>query len=187
MRYHRPAQFTTPLDVLSVPSGLHHAGVFLASASGKNKDVLAALDACIAEEAPVVAAVTLRAESPLSKAASSYARAYVFADNVPTGKDGFLATNSLVATCVLVARAYGFEVTLPKAWRKPIHGTIFCDRHMVQILYGGWGAPVATDLESKLNESALAAAQLADYRNFGHGRHLWLAKRASETVIMAWQ
>jgi hypothetical protein len=56
---------------------------------------------------------------------------------------------------------------------------------MVQVLHGGWGAPVATDLESKLNESALAAAQLADFRNFGHGRHLWLAKRASETVVVA--
>lgn len=56
---------------------------------------------------------------------------------------------------------------------------------MVQILYSGWAAPVATDLESKLNESALAAALLSDYRNFGHGRHLWLAKRAAETVVVA--
>jgi DNA-binding MurR/RpiR family transcriptional regulator len=185
MRYRRTAQFTTPFDVLSVPFGLHHAGVFLASASGKNKDVLAALKACIVEEAPAVAVVTLRAENPLREAASSYARARVFATDVPTGKDGYLATNSLAATCVLVTRAYDFEVTLPKAWCKPAHGTIFHDRHMVQILHGGWSAPVATDLESKLNESALAAAQFADYRNFGHGRHLWLAKRASETVVVA--
>jgi hypothetical protein len=184
-RHRRPAQFTTPLDVLSVPAGLHRAGVFLASASGKNKDVLAALEACIAEEAPAVAVLTLRAESPLSEAAALYARARVFAASAPTGKDGYLATNSLVATCTLIARAYGFEVALPKARRKAVDGSIFEDRHMVQVLHGGWGAPVATDLESKLNESALAAAQLADFRNFGHGRHLWLAKRASETVVVA--
>jgi hypothetical protein len=184
-RHRRPAQFTTPLDVLSVPAGLHRAGVFLASASGKNKDVLAALEACIAEEAPAVAVVTLRAESPLSEAASSYARARVFAADAPTGKDGYLATNSLVATCALVACAYGFEISRPKARRKAVDGSIFEDRHMVQVLHGGWGSPVATDLESKLNESALAAAQLADYRNFGHGRHLWLAKRAAETVVVA--
>jgi HAD superfamily hydrolase (TIGR01484 family) len=184
-RHRRPAQFTTPLDVLSLPAGLHRAGVFLASASGKNKDVLAALEACIAEEVPAVAVVTLRAENPLSEAATSYPRACVFAANAPTGKDGYLATNSLVATCALVARAYGFGISLSKAPRKTVDGAIFEDRHMVQVLHGGWGSPVATDLESKLNESALAAAQLSDYRNFGHGRHLWLSKRAAETVVVA--
>ncbi len=184
-RHQRPAHFTTPLDVLSIPAGLHRAGVFLASASGKNKDVLAALDACIADEAPAVAAITLRAENPLKAAASSFARAHVFAADAPTGKDGFLATNSLVATCTLATRAYGFDVARPKARRKPVEGSVFGNRHMVQVLHGGWGSPVATDLESKLNESALAAAQVADYRNFGHGRHLWLAKRAAETVVVA--
>lgn len=184
-RYRRPAQFTTPLDVLSVPAGLHRAGVLLASASGRNKDMLAALEACVAEEAPAVAVITLRAESPLRDAAALYTRSRVFAANVPTGKDGYLATNSLVATCTLIACAYGFDVSLPKVQRNAVDGSIFEGRHMVQVLYGGWGAPVATDLESKLNESALAAAQLADYRNFGHGRHLWLAKRAAETVVVA--
>lgn len=185
-RHQRPALHTTPLDVLSVPAGLHRAGVFLASASGKNKDVLAALEACIAEEAPAVAAVTLRAQSPLREAAASYGRSRVFAADVPTGKDGYLATNSLVATCVLIARAYGFEVALPKTRSKAVvDAGVFADRHMVQVLHGGWGASVATDLESKLNESALAAAQFADYRNFGHGRHLWLSKRAAETVVVA--
>jgi D-arabinose 5-phosphate isomerase GutQ len=184
-RHRRPAHFTTPLDVLSIPAGLHHAGVFLASASGKNKDVLAALDACIEEEVPAVAAITLRSNNPLKDAASTFARARVLAADVPTGKDGFLATNSLVATCALVARAYGFEISPLELPRKSVEGRVFEDRHMVQILHGGWGSPVGTDLESKLNESALAAAQVADYRNFGHGRHLWLAKRAHETVVIA--
>lgn len=183
--HRRPAHFTTPLDVISIPAGLHRAGVFLASASGKNKDALAALGACIADEAPAVAVITLRSANPLKDAASSFARARVFAADAPTGKDGFLATNSLLATCALVTRAYGFEVARPTAQRKPVDGSVFEDRHMVQVLHGGWGSPVATDLESKLNESALAATQLADYRNFGHGRHLWLAKRAAETVVVA--
>lgn len=185
-RHRRPAQFMTPLDVLSLPAGLHRAGVFLASASGKNKDVLSAFDAAIAEEAPAIAAVTLRANNPLSGAAAGFSRARVFAAEAPTGKDGYLATNSLIATCVLTARAYGFEVAPLKARRKDVaDGSIFEGRHMVQVLHGGWGGPVATDLESKVNESALASAQLADYRNFGHGRHLWLAKRAEETVVVA--
>lgn len=184
-RHRCPAYFTTPLDVLSLPAGLHRAGVFLASASGKNKDALAALDVCIAEESPAVAVITLRSANPLKDAASTFARARVFAADAPAGKDGFLATNSLIATCALAARAYGFDVAQPKEARKPVDGSVFEDRHMVQVLHGGWGSPVATDLESKLNESALASAQLADYRNFGHGRHLWLANRAAETVVVA--
>lgn len=185
-RHLRPAQFMTPLDVLSLPAGLHVAGVFLASASGSNKDVLAAFEAAVFEEAPAIAAVTLRAENPLNLAAAKFSRARVFAAEAPTGKDGYLATNSLIATCVLTARAYGFEIAAPKAGRKyVVDGSVFEGRHMVQVLHGGWGGPVATDLESKVNESALASAQLADYRNFGHGRHLWLAKRAAETVVVA--
>lgn len=185
-RHRRPAQFMTPLDVLSLPAGLHRAGVLLASASGKNKDVLAAFEAAIAEEAPAIAAVTLRAVNPLSVAAADFSRTRVFAADAPTGKDGYLATNSLIATCVLIARAYGFEIPVLKAGRKDVvDHSIFEGRHMVQVLHGGWGGPVATDLESKMNESALASAQLADYRNFGHGRHLWLAKRAAETVVVA--
>lgn len=185
MRYRQPAQFTTPLDVLSMPAGLHHAGVFLASASGRNKDVLAALKACIAEETPAVSIITLSAENPLSDATALYARSRVFAADLPTGKDGYLATNSLVATCTLIASAYGFDILCPEIRRNNVDASVFEARHMVQILYGGWAAPVATDLESKLNESALAAALLSDYRNFGHGRHLWLAKRATETVVVA--
>ena len=185
-RHHRPAQHVTPLDVLSLPAGLHRAGVFLASASGKNKDVLAAFKAAIAEEPPAISAVTLRAGSPLSITAANFSRARVFAAEIPSGKDGYLATNSLIATCVLVARAYGFEIPVRATRSKEIFdASIFEGRHMMLVLHGGWSGPVATDLESKLNESALACAQLSDYRNFGHGRHLWLEKRGPETVVIA--
>lgn len=184
-RHQRPAFHTTPLDMLSTPPGLHRAGVFLASASGKNKDVLTALEACISDETPAIGAITLRADSPLVNVASRYPRARVVAADSPWGKDGYLATNTLVATCALLSRAYGFDVGIPELQRHDGAGEVFCDRHMVQILFGGWAAPVATDLESKFNESALASALLADYRNFGHGRHLWLAKRGSETVVVA--
>ena len=185
-RHNRPAQHVTPLDVLSLPAGLHRAGVFLASASGKNKDVLAAFEAAIAEEPPAISAVTLRAGSPLSITASNFTRARVFAAEIPSGKDGYLATNSLIATCVLVARAYGFEIPVRATRCKDIvDASIFEGRHMMLVLHGGWSGPVATDLESKVNESALACAQLSDYRNFGHGRHLWLEKRGPETVVIA--
>jgi hydroxymethylpyrimidine pyrophosphatase-like HAD family hydrolase len=53
------------------------------------------------------------------------------------------------------------------------------------VLHGGWASPAATDLESRINESALAAALVTDYRNFGHGRHLWFANRSADTLVVA--
>ena len=43
----------------------------------------------------------------------------------------------------------------------------------------------AIDLESRFVEAALGALHRADLRNFGHGRHVWLAKRAKETGVLA--
>ncbi|MBB1094231.1 sucrose-6-phosphate hydrolase, partial [Rhodopseudomonas palustris] len=43
----------------------------------------------------------------------------------------------------------------------------------------------AIDLESKFTEAALGNLQLADYRNFAHGRHHWLAKRGETSGVLA--
>ncbi|MGQ0552231.1 MAG: hypothetical protein ACT4PU_03335 [Planctomycetota bacterium] len=180
------ARHATPLDFLLTEPHLGEAAVLLLSASGRNRDVLATLKRCIDHDARTVAAICTRRGSPLAAAAHRFERAAVFEENVPCGKDGFLATNSLLATSVLIARAYGSS--LPE--RAASNDTTlqlpeFEGRSAVVVLYGGWGSPVATDLESKLNESAIASALISDYRNFGHGRHLWLARRASETLIVA--
>ena len=39
--------------------------------------------------------------------------------------------------------------------------------------------------ESRFTEAALGSVQIADYRNFAHGRHHWLAKRSTETGVLA--
>ena len=41
----------------------------------------------------------------------------------------------------------------------------------------------AFDLESKLVEAGLVSVLLADYRNFAHGRHHWLAKNPDSAVV----
>jgi hypothetical protein len=41
------------------------------------------------------------------------------------------------------------------------------------------------DLESKMSEAGLSSVQLADFRNFGHGRHNWIAKKPQETGVLA--
>ena len=59
------------------------------------------------------------------------------------------------------------------------------ERETIVVLYGTSGHPAALDLESKFTEAALGSIQMADYRNFAHGRHHWLAKRGSTTAVLA--
>jgi hypothetical protein len=179
------ARHTTPLELLLSEPNLYDATVLLLSASGKNRDVLAALERCIQHEVRAVATVCTQRGGPLAMKARRIERGYVFEEDAPSGKDGFLATNSLLATCVCIARAYGAEFPERLSAAGPMHVPEVSGRCAVEVLHGGWGSPVATDLESKLNESAIASAQVSDYRNFGHGRHFWLARRASQTIIIA--
>ena len=183
-RHQQFARHATPLEILTNEPGLGASAVLLASASGRNRDVLAALGACLRAEVPALATLTTRRPSPLAETATPYCHARVLEGDLPSGKDGFLATNSLLATLLLLCRAYGYAPALKVGdLGKELKGGH--DKPTVVILHGGWASPVATDLESKLNESALAAALVADYRNFGHGRHLWLAKRSEETLVVA--
>ena len=52
------------------------------------------------------------------------------------------------------------------------------------VLYSGWSEPVAYDLESKMVESGYASVQLCDYRNFTHGRFIFLSNHIEDTVLV---
>ena len=58
-------------------------------------------------------------------------------------------------------------------------------RRYVSVLHTLSLTPAAIDLESRFVEAALGALHTADLRNFGHGRHVWLAKRAEQTSVLA--
>jgi hypothetical protein len=53
------------------------------------------------------------------------------------------------------------------------------------VISGLAGTSAAADIESKFSETALGAVQLADFRNFAHGRHHWLLARAHNTGVLA--
>ena len=52
------------------------------------------------------------------------------------------------------------------------------------VLYGPWGTPAALDFESRFHEAGIAAVQLADLRNFAHGRHFWLKRKGKQTCVI---
>jgi hypothetical protein len=53
------------------------------------------------------------------------------------------------------------------------------------VLHGTVTKPAAMDVESRFTEAARASIQLADYRNFAHGRHHWIAQHAASTAVLA--
>jgi fructoselysine-6-P-deglycase FrlB-like protein len=196
------ASVMTPLEAVSTPQSLRQAGVFLATAGGRNPDVIGAFERLLAREPKVFMVLCARKDSPLSRRATKSAHIEVADFELPSGKDGFLATNSLLASVVLLARGYAtaFDASapLPKSFSdllpdepgrafQEVHGLCksLWERQDLVVLYGPTCKPAAVDLESKLSEAALGTVQLADFRNFAHGRHHWLAKRGRETSVLS--
>lgn len=196
-KFGQVARADTPLGAASYLRTLKPASVIVVSAGGKNPDILGIAKAAVESEPASFLAICATKNSPLARLVNGYARGMCFDMEVPTGKDGFLATNSLVALSIVALRAYGYGTQdLPQSFEPAIttKGTdprnkrsentdpFFIARHLVG-LYGAHSRSAALDLESKLIEAGLVSVQLADYRNFAHGRHHWLAKNQDSAVV----
>ena len=185
-----PAKHGTPLDLLALPS-LSDYSIGLVSARGSNPDILKAFESASLGESRGLVAITFAESSKLANHGKKYPWARVVNFRPPIGKDGFLATNSLLSFMVLIHRAYaaaaGREVTLPSKLPEPQRtGTpLVPSPTTYSILYAGWATAAAMDIESKLVEGGLADVHYADLRNFAHGRHHWLARRGEKTTVVA--
>jgi len=165
-------------------------GVVLISAGGENPDVLGIAREAISSEVAILISVCCRSGATLSKIVSKYGRGTALEYAPPSGSDGFLATNTLVALNTIIARAIGKEAKLPSTWKRSdakrqlavSFGLADLPRELI-VLFGPDTRAAAVDLESKFSEAALATVQAVDIRNFAHGRHNWLAKRAETGVI----
>jgi hydroxymethylpyrimidine pyrophosphatase-like HAD family hydrolase len=195
----------TPLQLVIESTSLASNQVWLFTANGENPDILAAFDAAVARGAASIQIVTSRAESPLVAAAASHPIAQVHIVSVWDPKDGFLATHSLVGTvtALLLAfdRAAEFPVgeELPKAFGDAAQAFLvgphreamrellapFAARSTLFLLEDPRLSSVGTLIETSLWECAICAVQRTDFRNFAHGRHVWLHKRADDTAIIA--
>ena len=197
------ATVATPLEAVEQPLNAAVA-VWLLSAGGGNADILMAAKALIKHEPRQVGVLCGRETSPLA----DLCRRHPFVDLLlyppPAGKDGFLATNSLFGFTALLTRAYTAEFGKDADWQdtvdrlKPLlpDATAALEaweaateplwtRSTTLILHGPSTRIGAIDLESKFTEAALGNLQIADYRNFAHGRHHWLAKRSETSAVLA--
>ncbi|WP_448256095.1 hypothetical protein [Microbacterium aurum] len=192
----------TPLESVTVRH--RDTAVWLLSASGSNVDIVNAARALVAREPRQLAALVGREGSKLDGIAAAHPYIDLLSYPPPTGKDGFLATNTLFGSTALLARAYceiapaqlrgdgglsrvaeAASVTslIAEEWRTA--SAPLWHRDTTVVIHGSTGALGAIDLESKFTEAAVGHLQIADYRNFAHGRHHWLAKRGEQTGLIA--
>jgi hypothetical protein len=83
---------------------------------------------------------------------------------------------------VLIARLYD-EPLLDFPSSITLDNTSLRDR--VLVLYSAAARPAAVDIEARLHELGLRDVQIADYRNFAHGRHVGLHRRIESTTVIA--
>ena len=195
------ARAMTPYELLNSPLHLGELGVMLLTAGGGNPDILGCFESCVSGSPKHLTVVCTRLDTALAKGVG-WVSFHEF--GLPTVKDGFLATNSLLATCVLLARAYrhqqGGQTPLPSRLEELAHPgrdasafraalseccRPFWERSTLVVLHGQVGQAGAIDLESKFTEAALGQVQPADYRNFAHGRHHWLAKHGDTSGVIS--
>lgn len=200
----RIAKAVTPFELVSSTSGVKDVSVLMLSAGGGNADIIGAFKRIVAREPQRLIVVCSRTKSPLSRLAKSYRYVDLIDFDLPTGKDGFLATNSLVAFTVILCRAWAtalsIKIDLPQDIGSLVHPNSSSEeffanladicsplwrQETISVLYGPSAHSAAIDLESKFTEAALGAVQIADYRNFAHGRHHWLAKHGQTTGVLA--
>lgn len=184
------AQAMTPLQLMySGREIIRSSKLLFLSASGKNKDILNAIKYGVKYNEIGMMSLTLRKNNLTEELLKQHPKVLRWCEDIPSEKDGFLATNSLVATFTLLCKAAGgmsqnssfeFGDLKPGTWNLELNTL----QNFI-VLYGATGESVAWDIESKLTEAALGSALLSDYRNFGHGRHHWFDKCGKNSCIIA--
>jgi trehalose-6-phosphatase len=177
----QPAKAVTPLELLQAqPMAVRGAVLFSSGASHPDAEAVMALLGPGSHFRPSVI-VTHRA--PASDLTDAFG-GEVMVVQLPRldVKEGFLATNSVLAMSVSVLRAYLGDVlpqdlsatqTLPPS-----------DSTRLLVLTGPNLDAAAADIETRCSELGLADVQVADYRNFAHGRHTGLARRSGTTRVI---
>ena len=178
----------TPLEFVWNAGPGKAASAIMFTAGGNNKDILASFARAPPGRTGIVCTST---KNKLVRRASAVGT-FVHAARPPSGRDGFLATNSLLATMVWLARAYSEALSLPyevprlERLAGPASDGFEGARgaRTLLVLHDDWGKAAAIDAESKMSEAGLAGVQVSDYRSFAHGRHNWLDK-AERTCVAA--
>jgi hypothetical protein len=176
------ARAMTPLEFAGMPVTTD-VGVMLLSARARHPDVVLAAFAARRGGHRPIGLLTLEEPANLPPRLRSLGL-LVAAFPQLGGKEGFLATRALLAQIVLLARTYGWTLPTFTEILQPPHPTLSLRSRCLVLTAPGLRC-VAMDLETRLHELGTTAVQIADYRNFAHGRHTGFARRFAETTVLA--
>jgi hypothetical protein len=188
----------TPLEYAAIPVPVR-ATTWLISAGGRHSDILQAARSAATRGDACVVGLIGQSESQLQALLEVELRSEVVSFELAAGRDGFLATNSIWAIACAFAKA--FSRWLPVAggldnarcerlleWGAETAKAFTSggrDGRDLVVLHDAWTSLGAQDLEARLTETALANLWISDYRNFGHGRHFWVADRTDRTLLVS--
>lgn len=176
----QPARACTSLELLDLPQ-LARRGALLFSSSAKHPDAQRVLLDFQRGRFTPTALVTHRPVEAVQPLASPDTHVVTLAE--PIERDGFLATGSIMQIATQLLRAYLEAPGLPGSLELESDEANLRDE--VLVLTPPSLACVATDIEVRLVESGLASVQVADFRNFAHGRHTGFARRSARTTVIA--
>lgn len=186
------AKAITPLELQYSKEIIRNSVVFFISASGKNSDILFAYKTAVANHPAFIEGLCMNLGSKLKKQSLIHNISRIMELKCPAGKDGFLATNSLIAYFAILSQLTGHSpsissLSLSEELKTRIINFVSSlhTDYTITILYAGWGQPVAIDIESKFTEAGLGNILYSDFRNFGHGRHNWFDKKKKQSAIVA--
>jgi len=176
----QPARVVTPLELATLPA-VARSGVVLFSAGLSHPDALGALAQLAGNRLRPAVVVTFRD----ADAVAGIVPADVHAVVLPQleFREGFLATTSVLVMAAALVRAYGGDGALPAVLPRPTLPQPTAAEQLLVLTTPGL-APVATDIETRCHELGLASVQVTDYRNFAHGRHVGLLRRAKTTSVL---
>lgn len=186
------------------------ARIMILSAGGRNIDAVNAYKTAHACPVQQVAALLMSSPSELEKMMEDDGEPNRFIFKLHN-RDGFLATNSLVAFYSLLFKIYRKDVVSVDGWgftaeiethlkdfisdtytlptdNWNAHDTALYEARETDrfyVLYAPDSMPVAIDLESRFSEGSVGCLQISDYRNFAHGRFNWFHQRKGQTAIIA--
>lgn len=185
------AKTITPYELKNETKVLGNSKVLIVTAGGNNPDTVGAYNYARLYEPFELCIICMSKNSKIAKAVNKNLDAILFEAKIPFGKDGYLAVNSSIAMFTIgkkimnelenndktIIKFNSCKELLPAVEQmEKINNFI--------VLYGGWGAPAAYDLESKCSEAGLMSMQFVNYRNFAHGRHNWIDKNRDSTMLV---
>ncbi len=178
-RCRQPARACTSLELLDLPQ-LGEQGAMLFSSSAKHPDARKVLQEFRRKRFSPAAVFTHRRAENLLEVAGPDTQVV---ELPPLAQpDGFLATGSVIQIAVVLLRAFLGRPQLPGQIGSD--SSVAALRDEVLVLTEPSLLSVATDIEVRLVESGLAAVQVADFRNFAHGRHTGFARRLDRVSVI---